>query len=81
MSEVRNYVTDFRIPAEIEAQLREVAQQQGRDLNDYILAAALEKASREAKRAEQLAGLEEMTRINEKRGLYEWKLDDDTSAS
>ena len=56
----------LEIPAEIEAQLREVAQQQGRELNDHILAAALEKASREAKRAEQLAGLEEMTRINEK---------------
>ncbi len=69
----------LEVSAEIEAQLRAGAQQQGRDLSDYILEAALEKARRDAKRAEQLAGLEEMTRINEKWGLYEWKLDDDTS--
>ena len=65
----------LEVSAEIEAKLRAVAQQQGRDLSDYILAAALEKASREEIRAEQLAGLEEMTRINEELGLYEWKLD------
>ncbi len=65
----------LEVSAEIEARLRAVAQQQGRDLSDTILAAALEKASHEEKRAEQLADLEEMTRINEKWGLYEWKLD------
>ena len=70
----------LEVSAEVEAKLRAVAQQQGRELSDYILAAALEKASREEKRAEQLAGLEEMTRINEKWGLYEWKLDDNTSS-
>ena len=65
----------LEVSAEIEAKLCAVAQQQGCDLSDYILEAALERASREEKRAEQLAGLEEMTRINEELGLYEWKLD------
>ena len=63
----------LEIPAEIEAQLRAVAQQQGRELSDYILAAALEKAQREQKRAEQLAGMDEITRINEELKLYGWK--------
>lgn len=61
----------LEVSAEIEAKLRAVAHQQGREVSDYILAAALEKASREETRAAQLAGLEEMTRINEKWGLYE----------
>lgn len=69
----------LEVSAEIEARLRAVAEQQGRDLSDYILAAALEKASREEMRAAQLAGMDEMTRINEEWGLYEWKLDDDQS--
>ena len=65
----------LEVSAEIEAKLRAVAQQQGRELNDYILEAALERASREEKRAEQLAGLEEMTRINENLRLYEWAIE------
>ena len=65
----------LEVPAEIEAKLRAVAQQQGRNLSDYILEAALERARREEIRAEQLAGMDEITRINEELGLYEWKLD------
>ncbi len=67
----------LEVPAEVEAKLRAVAQQQGRDLSDYILAAALEKASREETRAAQLAGMDEIVRISEELGLYNWKLDDD----
>ena len=65
----------LEVPAEVEARLRALAQQQGHDLNDYILEAALERANREETRAEQLAAMDEITRINEELGLYEWKLD------
>lgn len=67
----------LEMPAEVEAELHTVAQQQGRDLSDYILAAALEKASHEEERAAQLAAMDEIIRNSEELGLYEWKLDDD----
>ena len=66
----------LEIPAEIEAKLRAVAAQEGDELGTWILAAALEKAERAERRASQRAGLEEVTRINEELGLYQWKLED-----
>ncbi len=65
----------LEIPAEVEAKLREVAAQEGRELNAFIVEAALQVAQARQKERAALAGLEEMTRINEELGLYDWELD------
>ena len=56
----------LEIPAEIEAQLREVAARQGSELNAFILAAALEKAEREQTRRQQrLTALQELADLSQ----------------
>ncbi len=66
----------LEIPAELESEIREAAQREGRDFESYIIEAASEKARREkaqeaARLARSDAALDEITRLTEDLGLYE----------
>lgn len=66
----------LELPEDIELRLREAAQSAGRDISAYIIEAASEQARREkAGHAARLDALQEITRINEELGLYDWELD------
>lgn len=56
----------LEIPIEIETELREVARQQGRELSEYILGAALEQTRREkSERQARLGALQELADLSQ----------------
>ena len=59
----------LEIPSEIEAQLREVAEREGRDLSDYILAAAVEAAQTEQHRQARLNALQQLADLSQELDL------------
>lgn len=67
----------LELPIETETQLREAAAREGRDVENFIIEAAREKANQsemvvEAVRlAKADAALDEITRVTEELGLYE----------
>jgi len=66
----------LEIPTEVENEVREVAKRRGREIGDFILELALMQMRREEEeRRLRLEALQEMTRISEELGLYEWELD------
>ncbi len=65
------------LPAETESLLQAIAAREGRDLEALVIEAINEKAAREAEFAARLDGLQELTRITEELGLYEWQLEAD----
>lgn len=66
----------LEIPTEVENEVREVAKRRGREIGDFILELALTQMRREEEeRRLRLEALQEMTRISEELGLYEWELD------
>ena len=63
-------MSTLTIPTEIEVELREVAQEQGRDFNSYVISLLQEQARREKEqRQARLAALQELADLSQELDL------------
>lgn len=59
----------LEVPPEIESELREVAREQGRDLNAYVLSLLEEQARQEKQRRARLEALQELADLSQELDL------------